>query len=273
MGPGAPGPPGWADNRTHGTVAGLRQASPVCGAGGGRADHPGFPPAEPGIPRLVRAGARDPHHPRRTVGPGRRGARLVAGRRLHPGRPVLADPQHRPGAAAGRSGVRGLVDRVRGSRLDPAAPAAASRPRAGGARRAAGLLGVHRVGPVLAGVRRPLGRAGRQPVAASRGARPGRGGRRLADQLRPGRSQHGDRDTAAGPEPGGACGGGRRGRRGAGRGTGGVRPQPGRAPGPARHGGAGPAGPDEQQEPAVRREPAAVRPAQCQPTRGQPART
>ena len=41
-----------------------------------------------------------------------------------------------------------------------------ARPCGRGARRAPRLLGVHRVGPVLAGIRRPVGRAGRQPVAA-----------------------------------------------------------------------------------------------------------
>ncbi len=208
----------------------------------------------------------------RPVRPGGRGARLVAGRRLHPGLPVLADPEHRPGAAARRGGVRGVVDGLRGGGLGPAAPAAPPGPRARGARRAARLLGVHRVGPVLAGVRRPLGRAGRQPVAASRGAGPGRGGWCLADQLRPGRGEHGYHDPAAGPGHGGARRGGRRGRRGAGRGTGGLRPHRGRAAGPARDRGPGAAGYHPQQASAGGCEPAAVRTARCWPARHHPAR-
>ena len=240
-------------------MAGPRQAFPVRGAGGRRAAGPGFPPAEPGVPRLVRAGARDAHLPGRAVRPGGGGARLVAGRRLHPGLSVLAGPEHRPGAAAGRGGVRGAVDGVRGGGLGAAAAAAPPGPRARGARRAARLLGVHRVGPVLAGIRRPLGRAGRQPVAASRGAGPGRGGRRLADQFRSGRSEHRYHDPAAGPGHGGARGGGGRGRRGAGRGPAGVRPDGRRAPGPSGDRGPGPARHHQQQAPAGGCEPATVR--------------
>ena len=63
-------------------------------------------------------------------------------------------------------------------------------PRPGRPGGRAELLAGHRVDPVLAGLRRTVGAAGRQPVAASGGARAGRGGRRLAGQLRPGRGQH-----------------------------------------------------------------------------------
>ena len=54
------------------------------------------------------------------------------------------------------------------------------------------------------GVRRAVGAARRQPVAAPGGARAGRGGRGMAGQLRPGRGQHRHRDPAdraAGPGP------------------------------------------------------------------------
>ena len=98
---------------------------------------------------------------------GRRGGWWF-GSRVPAGRAVLAGPEPGPGAAAGGDRARRAVDRRRGGRLGAAAPAG----HGAGARSppwscVPELLAGRRVDPVLAGLRRPVGSARREPVAAS----------------------------------------------------------------------------------------------------------
>ena len=226
----------------HGGVACPDPAGQVCGPGGRRPARAGLSRAQPRVPGLVRARARPAPHARVAVRAGGRGARLVVRRRVHLRRPLLAAAQHRPRPAAGGRGHGRAVDPGRGQHLGAAAAAGHRRPRPGRAGGGAQLLAGHRVDPLLAGFRRAVGAARRQPVAASGGARAGRGGRGVAGQLRHRGGQHRHRDPAdRRPRPGPRPGRGRyrgRSRCRAGR----VRAHPAApAPGAVRDADAGPA--------------------------------
>ena len=186
------------------------------------------------VPGLVRAGPGAGAH--RQVADRARGRdpRLVAGDRLPDRGPVLDGPGDRARRAAGRGGVRGAVDTVRGSRAAAAAAPAVLAARAGRPGGGAQLLAAHRMAALLAGTRRPVGRVRRQPVAASRHARARLRRRGLARQLRARARQRGHRPRA------GVAAAGRR-RRPA-RGSAAIgpgRPRRGRRPGQHRRRAAG----------------------------------
>ena len=204
---------------------------------------PGLPRPEPGVPGLVRAGPRADPDRQVALGAGRRDTRLVARRRIPDRGPVLDGSGDRPRGAAGRRGDRRAVGAVRGGRVEAAPPAAELAAGAGRAGRGAELLAAHRMAAVLAGARRPVGRVRRQPVAASGRARAGRGRRGVADQLRAGAGERGDRARPRGAAPGAprrpvrpGARGARRGRRGGQRRrrAAGVRAHPGQPGRPRR---------------------------------------
>ena len=178
---------------------------------------PRLPRAQPRVPGVVRPGARPAADARRALGARGRGPCLVVRCRVHHGRALLADPQHRPRPAAGGHRPRRLLGRGRGERLGAAAAADDGQALPGRTGGGAELLAACRVDPVLAGAGRPVGAARREPVAAPGDARAGVGGRRVAGQLRPGGGEHrpGHPDHRAAGRAAGAWRGGR-GRRGRG---------------------------------------------------------
>jgi len=246
----------------------VAQVGPVRHAALRRGPNPHVPCREPGVPGLVRPGARAGPHRQVAYGAGRRGARLVARRRVPDRGAVLDGARDRTCGAAGRRGVRRAVDTVRGGHAEAAAPAAqlaAGDGRPGGG---AELLAVARVAEVLAGVRRPVGGVRRQPVAAPGRARPRLGRRGLADQLRARAGERGHRHRAGIP----ATDADRHGRparglvavgfRGPGRGrragqhrrrTAYVRAHPGQPSRPARHDRHGAAGCGPRRQPQLAR--------------------
>src|SRR5215831_9082227 len=175
------------------------------GAAGAR-----LPRAEHRVPGVVRAGARPATHARRTVRPGSGGPVLVVRRRIHHRRALLAGPQHRSRAAAGRHSARRVLDRGGDQHLGAAPVAGDTRARARGPRGGAELLAAGRVDPVLAGPWRAMGAARREPVAAPGDPRAGRRRRRVAGQLRHRDGQHRHRDPYRRARPHGSRAGGRR---------------------------------------------------------------
>src|SRR5262249_38170273 len=126
---------------------------------------------EPGVPGLVRAGARVGADRQVAHGPGGRDACLVARGRVPDRGAVLDGAGDRSRGAAGGRGNRRAVGAVWGGRAKAAPPAsylAACAGRAGGGSE---LLAAFRMAALLAGARRAVGGVRRQPVAASGGAR------------------------------------------------------------------------------------------------------